>query len=170
MEKDYPKPEDVKKNLENLPFITLTLENKHNKYWNYYNVAEKQLNRQNAELRKLTNILQIIMRRTFTDKVIEQYDLKPLQVNYNKNEIDLMIKSSDSYCELRSRNLINKISHRKNQRNSRIYFWLEIPSKRFHHNASYNKWTDKRMTEKVKASFLNWSELNYPVRLQFYMN
>ncbi|NBU52685.1 MAG: hypothetical protein EBS24_08705 [Chitinophagia bacterium] len=99
--KDYPKPEDVKKNLENLPFITLTLENKHNKYWNYYNVAEKQLNRQNAELRKLTNILRnYYSKKPLPDKVIEQYNLKPLQINYNKNEIDLMIKSSDSYCEL----------------------------------------------------------------------
>ena len=32
-DKDYPDPKIVKADLENLPAITLTLENKHNKYW-----------------------------------------------------------------------------------------------------------------------------------------
>lgn len=100
-DKDYPDPKIVKADLENLPAITLTLENKHNKYWEWKINAERQSNRQNTELKKLTNILKnYYTKKPLSDEIIEKYSLPPLQVNYSNREIDLLVKSDDRYCEL----------------------------------------------------------------------
>jgi len=100
-ELDYPKPKDVARNLENLPEITLTLENKYNKYWDFYYKVQYQLNQLNTKLTSLENILKLYYtKKPISERLKEKYNLEPLQIAYTKQEIDSVIKADERYCEL----------------------------------------------------------------------
>ena len=64
---DYPKYEDITKNLSNLDEITLSVENKYNKYSDFYYEACKELyglqKKQRKELRKSIKI--ILFKKTY---------------------------------------------------------------------------------------------------------
>ncbi len=99
-EKDYPKPKEIRKNLENLAEITLTFENKYNKYWDFYSQAESQLHRKKAQHRKLESVLKrYFSKKHVSDAEIEYFNLEPLNTSFTKTEIDLMVKSHDKYSE-----------------------------------------------------------------------
>lgn len=113
-EKDYPKPKDVRQNLSNMPGITLTFENKYNKYWDYYQQTERQLFRIKNKHKKLEAILKMYYsKKPLPDKIVEEYQLPRLQISYTKQEVDMMVKSDDRYCELESQiNLMESLKER----------------------------------------------------------
>ena len=99
-EKDYPKPKEVRKNLENLAEITLTFENKYNKYWDYYHVAERQLQQSKTRHRRTESVLKrYYSKKPLTDEEVSYFNLDPLNVSFTKQEIDMMVKSHDKYGE-----------------------------------------------------------------------
>lgn len=99
-EKDYPKPNEIRQNIKKLPELTLKLENKFNKYWEYYHVVEKQWLLSKKKLKQTENILRTYYsKKPLSDEIIHEYDLQPLQVNYSKTEIDMMVKSDERYCD-----------------------------------------------------------------------
>lgn len=100
-EKDYPKPKDIRKNLSNLSDITLSFENKYNKYWDYYYKTERQLFQLKNKHKKVETILKMYYsKKPLSDDIIEEYKLTPLQISYTKQEIDMMVKSDDRFCLL----------------------------------------------------------------------
>ena len=99
-EKDYPKPKDVVSQIENIAEITLVFENLLNKYWDYYYIAERQHLKSLREFKKIENTLRLYFsKRPIEDSLIENLKLEPLQVQYTKNEIDLMVKTHDVYAK-----------------------------------------------------------------------
>ena len=107
-EKDYPNPKSLKDELQNLRIITLTLENKINKYWNYYYAVEKQIVREERELKKAYKLLKLYYLKKLPDEVIEENGLEHLNISYNKTEIEMLIKAHDKYCSVEECVLLNK--------------------------------------------------------------
>ena len=107
-EKDYPNPKSLKDELQNLRIITLTLENKINKYWNYYYAVEKQIVREERELKKAYKLLKLYYLKKLPDEVIEENGLEHLNISYNKTEIEMLIKAHDKYCSVEENILLNK--------------------------------------------------------------
>ena len=107
-DKDYPDPKSLKDELQNLRIITLTLENKINKYWNYYYTVEKQIVREERELKKAYKLLKLYYLKKLPDEVIEENDLEHLNISYNKTEIEMLIKAHDKYCSVEETILLNK--------------------------------------------------------------
>jgi len=99
-ENDYPKPKDVRNNLSNLAEITLKFENAYNKYWDFYQKAERQLFRLKNNHKKIEAVLKMYYsKKPLDDNIIEEFELVPLQISYTKQEIDMMVKSDDRYCK-----------------------------------------------------------------------
>ena len=106
--KDQPNEKTVSKNLDNLQIITLALENKINKYWNYYYTVEKQIVREERELKKAYKLLKLYYLKKLPDEVIEENNLEHLNISYNKTEIEMLIKAHDKYCSVEENILLNK--------------------------------------------------------------
>ena len=107
-DKDYPNPKTLKDELQNLRIITLALENKINKYWNYYYTVEKQIVREERELKKAYKLLKLYYLKKLPDEVIEENGLEHLNISYNKTEIEMLIKAHDKYCSVEECILLNK--------------------------------------------------------------
>lgn len=99
-EKDYPSYQYVKKNLENLPEITLNFENTFNKYWDFYYKAERQAQLAKTRHRKIEAVLKrYYSKKPLTEEEVNDFNLDPLNISFTKQEVDMMVKSHDKYGE-----------------------------------------------------------------------
>ena len=99
-EKDYPKYHQLKKRLEGLPETTLSFENKRNKYWDYYQVSKKQLVVAESKRKKVEAVLKrYYSKKPLTEEEVNYFNLDPLNISFTKQEIDMMVRSHDKYCE-----------------------------------------------------------------------
>jgi len=98
--KDYPTYQYVKKNLENLPEITLTFENTWNKYCDFYYKAQRQAQLAKNKHRKMEVVLKkYYSKRPLTEEEVNDFNLEPLNISFTKQEIEMMVKAHDKYGE-----------------------------------------------------------------------
>lgn len=95
--KDQPNEKTLSKNLDNLQIITLTFENKINKYRDYYYTVLKQMNVLEREKKKTYKLLKLYYLKKLSDEEIEENNLPHLNIAYNKTEIEMLIKAHDKY-------------------------------------------------------------------------
>ena len=107
-EKDYPNPKSLKEDLQNIRIVTLSLENKINKYWNYYYKVEKQIVKNERDLKQTYKLLKLYYLKKLPNEVIEENGLEHLNISYSKTEIEMLIKAHDKYCSVEECILLDK--------------------------------------------------------------
>jgi len=101
---DYPKYEDITKNLSNLDEITLSVENKYNKYSDFYYEACKELYGLQKKQEQMEKVLKLYYsKKPMSDDDIEKYQLEALQISYTKPEIDMMVRSDSRILDIKTK-------------------------------------------------------------------
>jgi hypothetical protein len=101
---DYPKYENFSKDFSKLSEITLEIENKYNKYYDFYYQACAELYSLQNKQEQMEKILKLYYsKKPLSDEDIETYKLEPLQVSFTKQEIDMMVRSDERILEIKTK-------------------------------------------------------------------